>query len=159
MKSSGVCPFATRLVTALACVAAAGLPALAGESNWLTISGSGTTAGETVEIAPELVSLSSDLRLITVRVNRLDERMGYDGEPYRSYQAEVRVDCVSRKAAFSRITFYQAHQWTGPSREASFAGDGMPPLRFADMQPNPKQRIIEAACSLGKVKSTAPATP
>lgn len=128
-------------------------------SSWLAVYDAIPPSPETVEIAPDRVAVFNDLRVIVVRTNRAKDRMGYDGALYRSYQARVHVDCTKREGRFNQLTLYRGDRWTGESREATFFGDDMPMLRFAEMNPNPAKRIIEAACTLGKVQSTAPNAP
>lgn len=127
-------------------------PALA--DTWFSISGDPLNAGvDTVQVAPDTVVVFGDLRVMKIRTNRAAMRQGYDGVPFRSYVSTVQIDCESRDARFRKLELFFEASWSGPSRVIDYADREMPKMAFQDMRPNPVERIVQAACEVGKVQS------
>ncbi|KAF1043621.1 surface-adhesin E family protein [Xylophilus sp.] len=136
---------------------AAGAGAAADPSVWLTVSEGGPQAPDVVEVAADQVTVFNEFRLVRVRFSRASVRRGYDGQNYRSAEATVQVDCQNRTAGYSALRLYDQPRWQGAWRDVTFGLDNLPRMAFADMQPNPSERILDAACRLGEVQSTDPA--
>lgn len=128
-------------------------PAVHAQTPWLTVMGDPTNAGvDTIEVDPIPVSVEGDHRTMRVRVSRSSQRTNWDGIPYRSYESTVLFDCVSNTARYLEIKFYMQPSWKGePHKAASYPGSMPRWMLFGEVDPNPYQRIIHAACgALGR---------
>ena len=115
-------------------------------SEWFTISGDPARPElDTVQVNPAALERSEGARTLHIRVNRARLRTNWDGVPYRSYTAQVRIRCDERRGEYLSVRLYTQPLWTGEAQEASYA-EPRPPMLFRDAQPNPVERIIRAAC-------------
>lgn len=116
------------------------------EGDWFTITGDAKQADlDTVQVDPETVARDGDVRTVDVRVNRAKERISWDGMSYRSYSAKARIVCKDRRGEYTRIRFHRQPLWQGDAQDVAYAGP-RPPMLFRDIDPNPVDRIIRAAC-------------
>lgn len=133
---------------ALVCTAAA-CSALAAESMWLTVVGdSGDAAVDTVEVDATSAVAFESMRLVKLRVNRAKPRTGFDGQPYRSYYSTAVVDCTELKAWHRTLSLFEQPMWRGKLRIAEYTESDGREVAFADMEANPRDRLIKAACSI-----------
>lgn len=140
-----------RLRTAVAAVAcsAAACSALAAESMWLTVVGdSGNAAMDTVEVDATSAVAFESMRLVKLRVNRAKPRTGFDGQPYRSYYSTAVMDCNGLKAWHRTLSLYEQPLWRGKLRITEYTESDGREVAFADMEANPRDRLIKAACSI-----------
>lgn len=116
-------------------------------ATWFTVIGDDRDAAlDTIQVDPESMT-SGDIRTLRVRVNRAAARTSWDQVPYRSYNSLVTFDCVNRSARYVTITYYMQPLWRGESHKTSDYMTGPPrPMLFRDVNPNPSERIIRAAC-------------
>lgn len=113
---------------------------------WLTITGDPLQPGQdTVQVNPVAVERSAESRTLDIRVNRAQPRHNWEGVPYRSYTAQVRIRCDERRGEYLSLRMYVQPLWVGPTQETRY-DEPRPPLRFKDVQPNPTERIVRAAC-------------
>lgn len=113
---------------------------------WLTITGDpAQPALDTVQVNPVAVDRSAESRTLDIRVNRAQPRTNWHGVPYRSYTAQVRIRCEERRGEYLSVRMFVEPLWAGAAHEAAYT-DPYPLMRFRDMQPNPTDRIIRAAC-------------
>jgi len=121
---------------------------LAGAQPWFTITGDpASPALDTVEVDPVPVEVRENLRTMRVRVNRATQRTSWDGTPYRSYVSEVLFDCGRNTARYLSITFHARPLWQGqPLRTTNYASGTPRWMEFRQIEPNPTQRILNAAC-------------
>jgi len=118
-----------------------------GQSLWFTVTGNPADPGvDTVEVDPVAVRTDGALKTMNVRVSRAAERRNWDGLPYRSYESRVVFDCRARKASYVEATFYPVPLWRGAPRPTVDYGPKPQPMLFRDVEPNPTQRLIRAAC-------------
>ena len=119
----------------------------AAPSTWFTVMGSSrNAAANTVEVNPVAINDAGDVKTMRLRVNRTSMRRNWEGVPYRSYESEVEFDCRARRAHYVVATFYMAPLWQGdPHQTTDYTRDPRPML-FRDMEPNPTERILRAAC-------------
>ena len=124
------------------------LPAAYAQTSWLTIVGDPANASiDTIQVDPIPVAVSGDLRTMRVRVSRLAQRVNWDGIPYRSYESTVMFDCASNTARYLDIKFYLQPLWLGETHKTVTYPITMPRwMMFREVEPNPYQRIIHAAC-------------
>ncbi|WP_225782307.1 surface-adhesin E family protein [Xenophilus sp. Marseille-Q4582] len=114
--------------------------------DWLTLTGDPRQAGlDTVQVNPVALDRSADSRTLHIRVNRARLRNNWDGVPYRSYTAQVRILCEERRGEYLNLRMFVQPLWEGPVQDAHY-DEPRPPMRFRDVQPNPTERIIRAAC-------------
>lgn len=111
------------------------------------------SAVNTIEVDPTPVSLSKDGRAMRVRVSRSADRASWDGVAYRSYHSLVLFDCVNRTARYLSIEFYTEPGWKGQSHHTSLYQDPPRWMMFRDVEPNPAQRIVRAACDSASIIS------
>ncbi|APW38386.1 hypothetical protein RD110_15275 [Rhodoferax koreense] len=122
--------------------------------SWFSITGDPLDpAVETVQVAPDTVVVFGDMRVMKIRTNRAAVRKGFDGLPFRSYESSVQIDCTTREANFRRLELFDDALWRGAGRVLDFANAAMPRMLFQDMRPNPVERIVQAACDVGKVQN------
>ncbi len=128
---------------------AAGAAVFAADTPWLTVIGDPTQPGETtIQVNPVPVSVTDVERIMVVRVSRPKERTSPDGVRFRSFESHVRFDCTARTARFIHVDFFKQPIWTGaPFRRLVYAPDQIRPMAFREIEPNPAERIIRAACS------------
>jgi len=124
------------------------LPAAYAQTPWLTIAGDPTNPGvDTIEVNPVPVSVAGDHKTMRLRVNRSTRHTNWDGIPYRSYESTVLFDCASNTARYLEIRFYLQPMWQGAAHRAVTYRGSIPRwLLFREVEPNPYQRIIYAAC-------------
>ena len=138
---------AVMLWAALPGLHAAQTDAGAAQRNWFTVSGdTGQPGVDTVQVDPSALKLDGDVRTMPVRVSRAQERRNWDEVPYRSYEAQVVIDCRSRKAHYLESTFYLEPLWRGNPHMVTDYRQKPQPMLFRGMTPNPTDRIIRAAC-------------
>ena len=125
------------------------------QTAWFNIVGDPEDAAvNTVEVDPTPVSVNGSTRVLRVRVSRSAERVTWDGVPYRSYVSEVVFDCAGNTARYAWLDFYGQPNWKGEPHKRLVYGPGETrPMRFLDVEPNPYQKIIRAACQAASVIS------
>lgn len=124
------------------------LPAAYGQTAWLTIMGEpGNALVNTIQVDPAPLAVADGHKTMRVRVSRSAQRVDWDGIPYRSYESTVLFDCLSNTARYLEIRYYLHANWTGPLQQTVTYANGMPRwMLFQDVEPNPYQRILQAAC-------------
>ncbi|MEB0113671.1 hypothetical protein QN397_20415 [Variovorax sp. RTB1] len=120
---------------------------------WFTVAGNpGDPASNTVQVDPVAIGVEGDNRAaskrLNVRVNRSAERVNWDNIPYRSYESQVVFDCQARRAAYVQARYYAQPLWQGEPHTVADYGGNPRPMLFRDMEPNPVNRIVRAACRL-----------
>lgn len=133
------------------CVQGQGL----GQNAWLAVIGDPQDpAVNTIEVDPVAVAAHGQLRTMKVRVSRSAQRVSRDGVTFRSFEAEVVFDCARDRARFISADFYLLPLWQGESHKSLVYPNGsVRPMEFRDIEPNPRSRIIRAACqSAGATK-------
>jgi len=117
------------------------------QTDWFTVTGNPRDASvDTVEVDPVAIKTKGALKTMNVRVSRATERLNWEKVPYRSYESQVIFDCRARKAEYLFAAFYPVPLWQGqPHKITDYANDRRP-MRFLDVEPNPTNRIIRAAC-------------
>ncbi len=116
--------------------------------NWFTVLGDRADPSlNTIEVDPAPLETSDAGHVMSIRVSRSNQRTSWDGVPYRSYTARVLFNCTEGKAYYLSLTFYNQPLWTGVSHKTStYTRDNPRPMLFVDVEPNPTQRIVKAAC-------------
>ncbi len=119
-------------------------------ADWLTVTDGEVSADSTVvQVDPIPVSVTNSIRVMNVRVSRPMERTSTDGIPFRSYTSVVEFNCSIRTARFVRADFFAAPLWAGPvSRTMVYPLDKIRPMEFRSVEPNPKERVMRAVCSI-----------
>lgn len=120
------------------------------QSGWLTITGNPKDANvDTVQVDPVAAQVDGRQKTMHVRVSRATERRNWDRQPYRSYQSRVVFDCQVRKASYVQATFFPMPLWQGSPSSTNDYSARPQPMLFRDVEPNPTQRLIRAACRSG----------
>jgi len=122
--------------------------AVQAQTVWFTVAGDPANAAlNTVQVDPVPVDVKDGVRTMRVRVSRSLPRTSWDGVPYRSYESLVVFDCAKDSARYLSITYFTQPLWAGPSSQTVSYATGEPRLMlFRDVEPNPTQRILHAAC-------------
>lgn len=121
---------------------------------WLTVIGDPTKpAVDTVEVDAGSAVTFGKARLVGIRVNRARDRVARDKQMFRSYESMVIIDCNKRTARHSSQTLYSEALWAGTTRSYTYGDNDIRDMAFAGVEPNPKERIIKAACSIELVQS------
>lgn len=108
----------------------------------------------TIEVDPTPVSISGDARVMRVRVSRSADRVNWEGIAYRSYVSEVFFDCSNNTARYLRLDYYSQPAWKGEPHKRSVYTEAEPrPMQFRDVESNPSQRIIRAACQTAGINT------
>lgn len=145
-------------VTALAfvCLMASGIARAQGD--WLTLTGDAAEPfnprQNVIQVNPMSISESDGWRTMSIRVSRAENRTSWDDVPYRSFTAVVEFDCEKKTARYMSLDYYLAPGWQGAVHETSvYTRERFRPMAFRQVQPNPTQRIIRAACESKSVTS------
>ena len=121
---------------------------------WLTVIGDPTQpAVDTVEVDASSAVTFGKARLVGIRVNRAKDRMALDKQPFRSYESLVVIDCDKRTARHNSQTLFPEPLWKGVPRAHTYDEKDIREMAFRGVEPNPKERIIKAACSIDLVQS------
>lgn len=141
--------FLSRAIFAvLVCSAAMGC-AWANEPAWLSITGDAQNAAmDTVDVDASSAVAFETMRLIKLRVNRAKPRPGFDGLPYQSYYSTAIVDCPALNAWHRTISLFEQPLWRGQMRIKEYTESDGHGVTFSDMEPNPRDRLIKAACAM-----------
>jgi hypothetical protein len=138
------------MLTHLVFVAGTALAA-SGAPEWLTITGDPLNDQvNTIQVDPAPMEMRGAVKVLRVRVSRSATRTSSDGVQYRSFESLVRFDCARRTARYRQIRFYMDAAWKGePYRTLDYTDAEPRWMQFREVEPNPNQRIINAACSSG----------
>jgi hypothetical protein len=121
---------------------------------WLTILGNPLDPmSDAVQVDVTSAVAFETARVVTLRANRAKDRMARDGKPFRSYVSSVLIDCDTDSARHRVQDLYAGPLWTGAMRTARYNDNDIRRMAFQDMEANPKDRIIRAACAINLVKS------
>ena len=135
------------------------LPAVAsaGSDNWLTIAGDPARADvNTIQFDPASIARVDRLQTMAVRVSRSTERVNGDGIRFRSFVGTVEFDCKRLTARFATTQFYDAPLWHAPSRAVVYPPSDYRPMAFRGIEPNPRDRLIQAACGRSSTSDAGP---
>ena len=122
-------------------------------ANWFNVMGDAADESvNTIEVDPTPVSITGESRVMRVRVSRSQDRVNWDGVPYRSYVAEVFFDCPNGTARYLSIDYYRGPAWKGePYLRRVYLQTEPRWMQFRDVEPNPYRRIIRAACTTSTI--------
>jgi hypothetical protein len=133
-----------RLLLVLACLA---IPCWA-DVPWFTIVGDRNDPNaDTIEMNPVAVARQGQSVVMEIRVSRSIARTSGDGVQFRSFRGEVGFDCAQLTARFLRSQFYAEPLWRVPVQELRYPPDRVRPMEFRLFEPNPRDKVIKAACS------------
>ena len=128
------------------------------EVSWLTVIGSAEDPNvDTILIDPTPLDVEGHLRWMTLRLNRAKQRTSTDGIVFRSFTSVIEFDCEKRTARFTKTQFYSGPLWTSPGRTMDYPASMVRPMVFREIEPNPRERVIKAACTSAGV-SAVPAS-
>lgn len=146
MEGAGGVVSAKFMACLLACSAAA-----SAQTPWLTITGAPENSSvNTVQVDPVPVDRVEGLMTMRVRVSRSAQRISWDGVAYRSYESNVLFDCRENTARYLSIAFYLQPGWKGePHQTVDYSKGPSRWMEFREVEPNPTQRILHAACAAG----------
>ncbi len=122
-------------------------------TEWFRVMGDAADESvNTIEVDPTPVSITGETRIMRVRVSRSQDRVNWDGVPYRSYVSDVLFDCPHGVAFYLSIDYYRLPGWKGePYLRREYSQTEPRMMQFRDVEPNPHQRIIRAACQTSNI--------
>ncbi|MDO9402773.1 MAG: hypothetical protein Q7T87_01945 [Polaromonas sp.] len=131
--------------------------AFAEEQNWFTIIGDALDPNvNTIQVDAVPVAVKSNIRLLNLRLSRAKPRVSGDGISFRSFQSLTEFDCERKTARYTRTQFYAEPLWKSPTRVMDYPSNDVRPMAFREIEPNPNERIIRAACSFDSVRPANP---
>lgn len=118
------------------------------ETNWFTVLGdTSDPLATTVAVDPVPQSVQGEQRTMRVRVNRPVERVTRDGVRFRSFQSSVLFDCTQKTARYVSVDFFLQPLWAGETyKSVTYPASDIRAMEFREVNPNPRDRIIRAAC-------------
>lgn len=124
----------------------------ASEHSWFTIIGDPLRGDvDTIQVDAMPVAIKGDIRLLNLRLSRARPRTSADGIVFRSFHALTEFDCRKKTARYTRTQFYAQPLWQEPGRVMDYPSNDVRPMAFREIQPNPNERIIRAACTFERV--------
>lgn len=117
-------------------------------AEWFNVVGDAANESiNTIEVDPTPVAITGESRIMRVRVSRSQDRVNWDDVSYRSFVADVIFDCPKFAARYLSIDYYRLPAWKGEHYLRRVYSQVEPRMmQFRDVDPNPRQRIIHAAC-------------
>lgn len=139
------------VLTGVACSLLWGTAPAQPDNEWLTMAGEGEmpykTDQDLIQVHPQSIQIGPEFRTMEVRVNRNVQRTNWDGVPYRSYVSTVEVDCTKKTARYVLMHYYLTPVWSGPVyKTIAYPPQQLRMMAFRDVVPNPRERIVKAAC-------------
>ncbi len=101
---------------------------------------------DTILIDPTPVEVKGPFRWMTLHMNRARQRVSTDGISFRSFTSIVEFNCDKGTARFAKTQFYNDPLWTSPGQSFNYPPTMVRPMAFRDVNPNPVERVIKAAC-------------
>lgn len=122
-------------------------------TEWFNVMGDAADESvNTIEVDPTPVSITGETRIMRVRVSRSQDRINWDGVPYRSLVADVLFDCPQVSARYLSIDYYRLPAWKGePWLRRVYSQTEARMMQFREVEPNPYPRIIRAACRTSNI--------
>lgn len=121
---------------------------VAPEPPWFTlVDEPGPNTGNVIQVRPEPISMD-DRVMLQLRVSRDTLRSSFRGQKYRSYDAQVVINCSSHKAWYLWLSYYAQPRWSGPVVGRENYTEGQAPVLFKDIPGESYKRMITAACKV-----------
>lgn len=115
------------------------------EPTWFAIIGNFLEEdADTVELNLADVQPRGHNKTMNLRVNLAQQRTMGSGEKYTSYKSVIAIDCANGSVFHIQQTRYVGPRWTG-NETAQYFGRSRP-MAFAGLTPNPKPKVLKAAC-------------
>ena len=142
--------FVTVQIFSLGFLSLAGSAIAQNSSDWLTMVGMpGDASHITIEVQPTSHVVIANRASLNVRVNRSNFNTSSEGIPFRSYTATILIDCLEKTARFTSVAFYMMPIWEGKRHKiVSWSEAEVRPVLFRNFVPNPREKIIRAACRM-----------
>ncbi|RYX94362.1 MAG: hypothetical protein EOO28_15000 [Comamonadaceae bacterium] len=126
--------------------------AFASDHTWFTIVGDSLRQDvDTIQVDVNPVAIKNNMRLLNVRLSRAKGRVSGDGISFRSFDSLTEFDCDKKTARYTRTRFYAEPLWKAPTRVMDYPSNDVRPMAFREIEPNPNERIIRAACNFESV--------
>ncbi|KQP20040.1 hypothetical protein ASF43_28165 [Pseudorhodoferax sp. Leaf267] len=135
------------------------LPSLcwSGSGLWFTITGDPDREEvNTIQIDPAPLSVEGPVRTMAIRVSRNIERVSGDGIRFRSFSGTVEFRCDVLQARFVTSQFYDQPLWRSPGRLVQYPPTDVRPMAFREFEPNPRDRVMRAACGSNNAAAGRP---
>lgn len=123
--------------------------------SWLTLVGDPTvSSSDYVQFDPSGISRANEQPTIPVRVSRSHPRTTKSGVVFRSFESVAEVNCSKRKAYYLQASFFASPDFQGESFKTEvYDASDRRPMEFRLIKGKPTQRMINAACNTGAIKS------
>ena len=122
-----------------------GAAVFAEEPVWFTVMGNASDPSvDSVELNVARLPPRGEISTMDLRVTLAVQRTMPDGEKYTSYHSQIAIDCDQEAVVHVEQVRYEGPQWTGAPTAQHF--HEMRPMAFGGLAPNPKDRVLKAAC-------------
>lgn len=112
---------------------------------WFTVIGTRNDPGvDTAQIDVSTIARRGAATVLRFRVNLAEARKLSSGESYQSYVSLISVDCASMSVFHEEQTRFSEAYWGGSTTREKFVQPK--PMAFGGLAPDPKPRILNAAC-------------
>ncbi len=117
-------------------------------AEWFTVMGNlADAATDTVQVDLENLRPRGEIRFMDMRVNLAETRKSANGETIGSYVSKIAIDCDRDAIVHVEQTRFDGSYWRGTPSFQRFLENR--PMAFGGLLPNPKARILRAACARG----------
>lgn len=99
---------------------------------------------DTVQLNLAKVGERGKIDVMQLRVSLAQQRT-MNGQNYQSYLSKILIDCRKDAIVHLEQTRFEAPRWEGPSTYQAFPE--VRPMAFGGLAPNPKARVLRAACA------------
>lgn len=115
------------------------------EPLWFTLMGSlADDTTDTVQINMAKMEARGSNNVMQLRVNLAHQRTMDSGEKYQSYLSKILIECSADSVVHLEQTRFELRRWEGHSTFQKFPE--VRPMAFGGLEPNPRARVLRAAC-------------
>ena len=104
----------------------------------------GDNTADTVQINMAKMEARGNDDVMQLRVNLAQQRTMDGGEKYQSYQSKILIECSADSVVHLEQLRFELPRWEGHSTFQRFPE--VRPMAFGGLEPNPKARVLRAAC-------------
>jgi len=112
---------------------------------WFTVIGVKNDPNvDTAQLDVSTINRRGASTVLRFRVNLAEARKLPSGEVYQSYVSLISIDCTSMSVFHEEQTRFHESYWGGGATQEKFVQPK--PMAFGGLAPDPKPRILNAAC-------------
>jgi hypothetical protein len=115
------------------------------DERWFTVLGNlADSETDTVQLNMAKVETRGKNDVMQLRVTLAKQRTMATGERFQSYRSQILIECAKESIVHLNQTRFELGRWGGPSEYQRF--NEVRPMAFGGLEPNPKARVLRAAC-------------